>query len=32
MYDPIIAACRYTSRLIIDCDKIFQVSGDNDMD
>ena len=32
MYDPIIDACRYTIRLIIDCDKISQLSGDNNMD
>ena len=32
MYDPIIDACRYTIRLIIDCDKIIQLSGDSNMD
>ena len=29
MYDPIIDP---TTRLIIDCDKIIQLSGDNNMD
>ena len=32
MHDPIIDACRYTIRLIIDCDKIIQLSDDNNMD